>query len=165
MTPTLYPIETPAAGRLVIMPAPIRDQFPGLAAAGVALVVSLLPAEEAERLALTDEALRCRRAGMDFLNVPVPDFSVPADFEASAALVAALADQIAGGDTVAVHCRAGIGRSGMVTSAILCALGAAPEEAMAAVSAARGCAVPETDAQRDWVRRFAAFAAARVAGG
>jgi protein-tyrosine phosphatase len=158
-------IDTPAAGRLAIMPAPGRDQFRELADAGVSVVVSLLPAAEADRLALGDEARRCRQAGLDFINVPVPDFATPADFETAAALVAALADQISGGDTVAVHCRAGIGRSGMITSAILCALGTVPEEAMAAVSAARGCQVPETEAQRDWVRRFADYAAQRVAGG
>lgn len=158
-------IDTPAAGRLAIMPAPVRDTFPALKAAGIDVVVSLLPEEEAERLMLADEAARCRRAGIDFVTFPVRDFQVPERFEPAAALVSALADQISGGDTVAVHCRAGIGRSGMITSAVLVALGLAPEAAMAAVSTARGCEVPETDAQRDWVRRFAAHAAEAPAAG
>lgn len=160
-----YLVDVPAAGRLAIMPAPQREDFEAMAREGVALVVSLLPDEEAARLALGDEARRCRRAGIDFLNLPIADFSVPEDFEATAAFVTALADQISGGDTVAVHCRAGIGRSGMITSAILVALGETPEAAIAAVSAARGCPVPETDAQRAWIARFAETMADRVPGG
>ncbi|MBT9290571.1 protein-tyrosine phosphatase family protein [Prosthecodimorpha staleyi] len=161
----LHFVETPAAGRLALMPAPQRADFRALARAGVALVVSLLPADEAERLALAEEARLCRQAGFEFLNFPVRDFAVPESFGEAAALVGAVADQIAGGDAVAIHCRAGIGRSGMFASAVLVALGEAPDAAMAAVSAARGCDVPETEAQRAWVREFAAYAAERVAAG
>lgn len=165
MPPELFPIETPAAGRLVIMPAPQPSAFPAIRRAGVDLVVSLLPNEEAARIELGPERDLCRRAGLDFLNFPIRDFSIPDDFEPAAALVTALADQISGGDTVAVHCRAGIGRSGMMTSAILVGLGLSPEAAIATVSAARGFPVPETDAQRDWIRRYAAYAADRVVSG
>lgn len=158
-------IDTPAAGRLAIMPAPVKADLARIRAAGVDCVVSLLTEGEAERLDLLDEAARCRRHGMDFVAYPIRDFAVPESLALAGALVGSIADQVSGGDTVAVHCRAGIGRSGMITSAVLVALGLAPEDAMAAVSAARGCHVPETDAQRDWVRRFAAYAAEAPAAG
>lgn len=161
----LHFVETPAAGRLALMPAPQRADFRTMAKAGIALVVSLLPVAEAERLALAAEARLCRQAGFDFVNFPIADFAVPEDFGAAAALVGAIADQLAGGDAVAIHCRAGIGRSGMFASAVLVALGETPDAAMAAVSAARGCDVPETEAQRAWVRDFAVYAAERVTAG
>jgi hypothetical protein len=53
---------------------------------------------------------------------------------------------------VAVHCRQGIGRSGLIAAGVLAASGTSPEDAIAAVSSARGLPVPETSAQRLWVQ-------------
>ena len=77
MTDAPHFIDTPAAGRLAIMPAPIKTDLALVRAAGVDCVVSLLTEGEAERLDLLDEAARCRRHGMDFVSYPIRDFSVP----------------------------------------------------------------------------------------
>ncbi len=71
------------------------------------------------------------------------------------ALVADLAMRLAQGHAVAVHCRAGIGRSGGVTCCLLCHFGQSGDDAIAAVSAARGIPVPDTPEQADFIRRFA----------
>lgn len=50
-----------------------------------------------------------------------------------------------------VHCRAGIGRTGLVATAILMQDGFSAKSACEMVSSKRGVVVPETQAQRDWL--------------
>lgn len=59
------------------------------------------------------------------------------------------------GKTVAIHCRQGIGRSGMIATGLMVLAGIDPFVAFGTVSAARGFEVPETPAQRDWVMELA----------
>ncbi len=54
-----------------------------------------------------------------------------------------------------IHCRAGIGRSGMLAACVLVKAGLDPEAALQRVSEARGCPVPDTEEQRAWVFAFA----------
>jgi protein-tyrosine phosphatase len=61
---------------------------------------------------------------------------------------------------VILHCRAGIGRSGLVAACLLVMKGVSPEEAVKKVSAARGVSVPETKEQRNWIDQYAATLAA-----
>lgn len=67
-------------------------------------------------------------------------------------------DQGLGWETnlVLVHCRQGIGRSGLVAARLLAKKGTSPGAAIEMVSAARGLAVPETAEQREWIDRYAA---------
>ena len=53
------------------------------------------------------------------------------------------------GRGVAVHCRAGIGRSGMVALRLMIEAGEAPDDALARLRTVRPCAV-ETTAQMHW---------------
>ncbi len=55
-----------------------------------------------------------------------------------------------------MHCRQGIGRSGLVAARLLAKKGTSPGAAIEMVSAARGLAVPETAEQREWIDRYAA---------
>ncbi|MBT7442781.1 MAG: hypothetical protein HN790_02295 [Methylococcales bacterium] len=55
------------------------------------------------------------------------------------------------GQGVAVHCRAGIGRSGMTTIAVLVRYGLSVDDAITLVSQARGIPVPDTEEQIDWL--------------
>lgn len=56
------------------------------------------------------------------------------------------------GGHVYIHCRAGIGRSGLVTACLLYRLGF--HAVWETLERARGVAVPDTDEQKDWVERF-----------
>jgi protein-tyrosine phosphatase len=67
------------------------------------------------------------------------------------------------GQSVAVHCRQSIGRSGMFTCAVLVALGLPVENAIATASEARGLTVPETPQQRMWLEAHACIFAVSFA--
>lgn len=69
-------------------------------------------------------------------------------------LIARIGAQLEAGKNVAVHCRQGIGRSGLIAAGVLMTSGAGPAEAMQIVSSARGVAVPETLAQRQWTEQL-----------
>jgi protein-tyrosine phosphatase len=93
---------------------------------------------------------------MKFIAFPVVDRGVPnSESEMTAALEAVDAD-LASGKSVVVHCRQGIGRSGLVAACLLVRKGLDPKKAVDAVSAARGLPVPETAEQRTWIDHYAA---------
>jgi protein-tyrosine phosphatase len=165
MTAELYPIPTPAPGRLAILPRPrggdwLADDVAAWRRAGVDVVVSLLTPDETADLGLEAEADECRAHGIEFRSLPTPDRGVPA-FAAAADLIARLAGSVADGRTVAVHCRQGVGRSAVLAAGVLTALGVDADSAVRAVADARGCPVPETPEQRRWIAEFAASPAAR----
>ena len=53
--------------------------------------------------------------------------------------------------SIAIQCRAGIGRSASLAAALLCLTGLTTEEAFAKITQARGLLVPDTMEQRQWV--------------
>jgi hypothetical protein len=56
--------------------------------------------------------------------------------------------------SVAIHCRAGIGRSSVIAACTLICSRIEAEQALALISASQGVVVPDTDAQRDWALAF-----------
>ena len=54
------------------------------------------------------------------------------------------------GVAVAVHCRAGIGRSGLTVGSVLVRLGVPAQDVFSLVSKARGLVVPDTPEQIKW---------------
>jgi hypothetical protein len=66
------------------------------------------------------------------------------------------------GKNVAIHCRQGIGRSGIIVAALLLTSGVNLNQAIDTVSRARGQAIPETPEQLRWLQRLATDP--RVAG-
>ena len=122
--------------------------------AGVGRIVSMLATDEAETLGLAGEADACSNAGMLFDQHPIQDFGLP-DLNQFQALVDDIKGWIQGGQGVAVHCRAGIGRSGMVASGVLVALGRSAEQAIKDVSHARGVSIPDTVEQGRFIAAFA----------
>ena len=127
------------------------EEFGALAAAGFSHVVSLLEIGEAFELGLSEEEIHCSQAGMTFENYPIPDRGLPASPAEFGTLSASIHQRTAEGEAVAVHCRAGIGRSGLLAAAVLLHQGHSVEEAIGAVSHARGVEVPDTPEQAQWL--------------
>ena len=143
-------------GFLGIMARPTADDnaaaaFADIAASGIKQVASLLEEAEAQQLGLGQEAALCRAHQLRFAAFPIPDFGVPGSLEGFAAFTSELCCDIAKGINTAVHCRAGIGRSGLTAAGVLLQAGMEPEEAFRTISEARGASVPETQEQHDWL--------------
>lgn len=154
-----YLVARDLPGALWIMPHPPADRLDeamtSYGARGIDRVVSMLPRDEVVQLGLADEAASCAASGIVFLSHPIVDFGLP-DADRFTDLIDDLTARIRTGEAIAVHCRAGIGRSGMVTACTLIALGWPQDEAVYAVSKARGVSIPDTVAQADFIARFAA---------
>ncbi len=160
MRTELFWIEGPWHGRLVIMPRPrggdwLEEEIQAWHRSGVDVVVSLLTPDEHAELNLVDEGNLCRANGIEFLSFPIIDRTVPSSMESFSDLMTALAGQLANGKNIAVHCRQGIGRAGLVAICLLILSGIEQEAAIARVGSARGCSVPETPEQRRWIADFA----------
>jgi len=142
------------------MPAPrinerLEDVILGWRADGIDTVVSLLEAAEIPGL-LEAETELCREFGIEFISFPVRDKTVPPSLESVANIARVLAERVSSGQGVAIHCRAGIGRSATLAACVLIWLGVDREVALDMIAEARGVEVPETEEQRQWVLAFPA---------
>jgi len=145
--------------RLAITPRPrgydwLVDDIRLLKRAGVDVVVSALTRYETEDMGLLEESQCCQNYGLEFFSFPIKDRSVPASFSEFDALLNSLTDRLRNGKAVGVHCRAGIGRSSLIVASALIRDGLSVDSAFHAIQDARGCSVPDTAEQRQWVERY-----------
>lgn len=155
--PVLYWIDGPWPGRLAIATRPrgadwLDDEAAGWRRAGVDVIVSLLEPHEAELLGLSDEAMAAENQEIRFVSFPIPDRDVPPSTAAAVTVIREILSSLEASRTVAIHCRQGVGRSGLIASGVLIAAGVPVESALATVGAARGQTVPETAPQLAWIR-------------
>ena len=132
----------------------LENELERMKLGGISTLVSLLETDEAEYLGLAEEGPIAERLGMTFLSYPIPDTHVPADTRSFRAFAADLASRLRRGEAIGVHCRGSIGRSTVTAAAALIHLGWKPAAALAAIQRARGCPVPDTDEQEDWILRY-----------
>jgi protein-tyrosine phosphatase len=79
---------------------------------------------------------------------PIPDLHAP-DLEGAIELLQELRSRLAAGQSLLVHCGAGIGRAGTVAAALLVTMGRSPADAVAHVAAHRPMAGPEAGAHTE----------------
>ena len=143
------------AGRLYLGSMPGRYEvfqhaLQAIAEHGITRVVCLVPSDELQdKSPLYARAVREQRVPWVHESFPIEDFEAPADREAFWALTRKVAALLAAGDTILVHCAAGIGRTGTLAVCLLLALGLTATEARAAVR--RAGSSPQTAAQEDIV--------------
>ncbi len=159
MRPDLYWIPGPWRGKLAIVTRPrggdwLDDEAAGWRRAGVDAVVSLLESEESAQLDLLDERRAAEDHGVQFISFPIPDRGVPASTPDAVSLMTRIVAALEEGKKVAVHCRQGIGRSGLIAAGVLITSGLKPDEAIRVVSASRRATVPETAGQLRWTREL-----------
>jgi protein-tyrosine phosphatase len=159
MKPDLFWIPGPWRGRLSISTRPrggdwLESEVAGWRDAGLNAIVSLIENDEAAELGLENERNVTESYGLQFLSLPIPDLGVPNSTGDALKVISELASMLAAGRNVAVHCRQGVGRSGLVAVAVLMTSGIDAEQAVELVSKARGAVVPETRAQLQWLERL-----------
>jgi protein-tyrosine phosphatase len=160
----LHWVDGPWSGKLAVASRPrggdwLEDEIANWRRAGVDTVLSLLTPEEEQTLDLSREAGAVKTRGMDFISLPIPDRQVPGSETEVAAALERVNARLSAGKNVVVHCRQGVGRSGLVAACLLVTKGLDPRAAVERVSAARGVPVPETKEQRQWIDHYAAVSA------
>jgi ADP-ribosyl-[dinitrogen reductase] hydrolase len=100
--------------------------------------------------------------GVDYFRKPIPDHGIPQQPGHMAELLDCLRDALRSGRVIYLHCRAGIGRTGMVAGCLLVENGLAGDAAIGELNrlwqqsgrAALWPQVPETPEQTEYVRRW-----------
>ncbi len=114
----------------------------------------MLTPEEESDLELGDEGREARAQGLDFISLPVEDRGVPESGSEIQATIERLNSNMASGKNVVIHCRQGVGRTGLLGACLLVSQGIPPNTAVKMLSASRGLPVPETEEQRRWIDAY-----------
>ena len=155
-------LKVPSGGVLVLSAHPaaggaFKPALQALQTAGARLLVSLLPTDELASLGLHSLQPECEHIGLAWAHCPIADFSAPGwEFElgwrSAGPRVHALLDS---GNVIALHCRAGLGRTGTVAAHILIERGMPLQSAMQLVRETRPGSI-ETDSQEAYLQALAA---------
>ena len=162
MTRAITWIPGPWRGKLGIAARPrggdwLPDEIVNWRKEKIDTVVSLLTTDEEGEFELHQEPARARTAAINFISLPVRDRQIPDSASEIDAAVQQLDRTLSAGRNVLIHCRQGIGRSGLLAACLLINRGASAEAALRQISDARGMSVPETPEQRRWVDQYAAL--------
>lgn len=149
-------------GRLIFTPCPgtrdasLNEALASLKAAGAQAIITLMPNAELTSNSAADLPAICAEHGLVWLHLPVADEHAPlADFDAAWDRhhdeTLALLDADA---ALAIHCKGGSGRTGLIAARILIELGFDHETAVQQVQALRPKAI-QHPAHVGWLAQFA----------
>ena len=122
---------------------------------GAVQVVTLMESHELTLLNVDALGPGVEARGMEWLHLPIVDQQAPNqrwDDDWEREFGVRLRQTLRGGGRVLLHCRGGLGRTGLVAARLLVEFGEQPEEAIKRVRRARPRAI-ETLVQEDYVRR------------
>ena len=155
-------LDTPQApGHLIFTPCPgtrgtsLDEALATLKTAGANALITLMPEAELAANQASDLAELCAKHGLQWLHLPVADEQVPLDdFDAAwgrhrERILSLLADS----GTLAIHCKGGSGRTGLIAARILVELGLARKAAVQRVQALRPKAI-QHPAHVSWLAQF-----------
>jgi hypothetical protein len=148
--PRLAIVLRPRGGRF------LRSELMKFKEAGIRILVSLMEADEAVSFGLAEEPEIAEELGLMFMPFPMRDHSVPKDPVSFRGFVQDLAERLKAGRTVGIHCQGSVGRATVTAACALIHLGWKPSVALAAIHEARGCMVPDTQDQEDWILGYKA---------
>ncbi len=118
-------------------------------------ILCLMEESESNTLGLQQQKSLTEAAGMEFERFPITDFSVP-DFLDLQIQITRNLNYLHSGKNLLVHCKGGIGRTGLICCCLMLSTGISVPEAISVVTRQRGEQVPETPEQIDMLIRYAA---------
>lgn len=150
-----------STAQLIFTPCPgskgtsVSEALTTLQAAGAEALITLMPAEELARNEATQLPQLCAERDFEWFHLPVADEQVPlADFDdAWGESVARISELLSAGKSVAIHCKGGSGRTGLIAARILIDRKVPRETAIASVQALRPKAI-QHPAHIGWIERF-----------
>ncbi len=119
---------------------------------GATTVMTLIEEHEFRLLGVESLAHDVCALGMNWVHLPIVDVSIP-DSRFEDAWVSEgpkLHDRLDAGEKILIHCRGGLGRTGLVAGRILVERGCAPKDAIQRIRSARPQAI-ETSEQEHYV--------------
>ncbi len=131
--------------RLIFTPCPgtkeasLQASLKTLQAAGADAVVTMMPDAELGEFKADSLPAECAALGLAWFQLPVEDDCAPeAPFAAAfASHKTALLARLAAGQTLAIHCRGGSGRTGLMAAILLLESGYAPTQVKTLVQGLR----------------------------
>jgi Cyclin-dependent kinase inhibitor 3 (CDKN3) len=162
MLPDIKRIRSIEPFKIALMARPrsgewLADEIAGLKHLGVNALVSLIEKHEIDELGLIEEGPLCLQNGIEYISHPIVDRGAPKSFETLRNLAERLSTKVKDGESIVIHCRAGIGRTGLVAACVMLHLDYPFDGIFATLSKARGVPVPDTDSQISWVKSYAKF--------
>ena len=153
---TLYWIPRPWPGKLAIAARPrgsdwLDSEMPDWKNASVNAVLSRLTSHEERDLDLARREAPVVDEGLWFASLSVPDRYVPSSPSELAPTLDEIDAELTSGKNVVIHCRQGVGRSGMIARCLLVLRGIDPDSAVHESGAVRGTMVPEAAEQPRWI--------------
>lgn len=138
----MLPLNT---GQLIFTPCPgtkdisLSDSLEQLKTAGAAAIITLMPQHELQQNNADNISAICTEQGLAWFQLPIEDDCAPQQpFEqAFAAHKAGILSLLQAGKTVAIHCKGGSGRTGLIAAILMTELGYSKTDATAQVQRLR----------------------------
>ena len=148
-------------GKLIFTPCPgpknssLADALVTLKQAGASAVISLMPASELAANGAEDIGKQCQVQDMAWFHLPVADEQVPLeDFgQGWKASKQSILERLNAGQDIAIHCKGGSGRTGLIAARIMIEAGIPRADAIALVQALRPKAI-QHPAHINWITQF-----------
>lgn len=82
-------------------------------------IICLIEDFEFDKVQITDYPERVAKAGIDFIHYPMIDHYIPTDLDSFHELVLLTCDLLHSGSQILIHCRGGVGRTGVLCACVL----------------------------------------------
>ena len=122
---------------------------------GATSLVTAMESDEMQKLGVGELGSAAAKARLEWFHLPISDGAIPDKRfdDAWPKIAPALLQELKTGRRVVIHCRGGLGRTGMIACLLLIEFGRSPQDALRAVRRARPGTV-ETKEQEAFVLKY-----------